>query len=537
MSDERLTKDVDLISKAASMGTFAPDEESPKFDKLTTPLTADQRSAWVPSLNPTQLDIFHDDKAWWMLAYGERASGKSIAMLHKLVKHCFEEFNALAIVIVGIKRTALEGGAWHKLVYDVLPQWKEGIGLQYTDSKTSVAKDDYLYIQNKWGTYSKVLLVSMPVHSFVRERVRGLEPSLVFADELTTLQTDIYFSAIIQQLRRRPHIRGQQQYLAATNPEGPSHWVYKRFFVKPRNQKTGEWDKRYSVYHVPISENEKNMPPGYYDAIKEGLRDDPVEEQRLIHGKWVDRPQGDSIFFGYYDQVRHVKGNPEKGTRIIPRVGNDIILGFDLGTANSAVIFLQNIPTKDKDLWIAFDEMVYTSAYVQYPILVPAILRRIAFWNERCKTVFNVQCWSDSSAFNMYRAGTGSYDSWDVQRISAEAAKDFKDVQPLNLRETPKFPGSVPARVKMIMKYLQQDRLLISASCEKLQQTFMFLETEREKTNGKYVPERPFLPARSKYLHAFDALSYGIFPHELSVGLYKEPTIPMELMPIGVEKR
>ena len=47
---------------------------------------------------------------------------------------------------------------------------------------------------------------------------------------LTNLDTDDYFNAVVQQLGRRPGIDSPMQYTAACNPDGPSHWVYKRFF-------------------------------------------------------------------------------------------------------------------------------------------------------------------------------------------------------------------------------------------------------------------------------------------------------------------
>jgi hypothetical protein len=32
------------------------------------------------------------------------------------------------------------------------------------------------------------------------------------------------------------------------------------------------WNDDYSTYHVPIKENEHNLPPGYYDRIMEAVK-------------------------------------------------------------------------------------------------------------------------------------------------------------------------------------------------------------------------------------------------------------------------
>ena len=67
--------------------------------------TLDQKDTepWLPSLTITQRKIF-DDPAKYILAYGERGSGKTYSLGgHKLVRHCYENFNALALIIVGVR--------------------------------------------------------------------------------------------------------------------------------------------------------------------------------------------------------------------------------------------------------------------------------------------------------------------------------------------------------------------------------------------------------------------------------------------------
>ena len=67
-------------------------------------------TTWAPSLSPTQQKIF-DDPSNYILAYGERGSGKTFCLGgHKLVRHLYENFNALAIIIVGVRSQATLGG-------------------------------------------------------------------------------------------------------------------------------------------------------------------------------------------------------------------------------------------------------------------------------------------------------------------------------------------------------------------------------------------------------------------------------------------
>jgi len=90
---------------------------------------------WTPSLTPTQQEMF-DSSALYILAYGERGTGKTYILGgHKLVRHLWENFNALAVLIVGIRSQATMGGVWHKLQTEIMPLWEEGIGMNVSGER------------------------------------------------------------------------------------------------------------------------------------------------------------------------------------------------------------------------------------------------------------------------------------------------------------------------------------------------------------------------------------------------------------------
>lgn len=522
MSSTQVNREIDLIS------TYGAELDHPE---ALPPATFDPN--WEPSLNEVQRQVYRCNDARFILAYGERGSGKSLGAAHKLIRHCWNNFNALAVVVVGVKRQATQGGIFEKIQFHLLPEWKAGVGMQYTEVKSNIEKDVFIYVSNKFGGWSKILLLSMPVESFIKDRAKGLEMSFLLIDEIQTLSSDEYFKVLVQQLGRRAHIDELQQLVATCNPLGPSSWVYRRFIEGPTDPETGVWDTKYKTFHVPISDNLHNLPQGYYENVMQAVKDDPVEYRRMVLGEWVDRPSGEAIFSGYYVDALHLRGDLKTGKRLLPRPGHQIILGYDLGTANSAISFMQNIPTRTKDLWIVFDEMVYTDAYIPYTELVPGIMRRLKFWNDTVNTKFEVVHISDATAFNMFRATTGTYDSLEVERISRESQTAFEGVDVINMIECPKFQGSVAGRVKTTMKLLNQERFILSASCERTKDMFLNLEMEKLK-DGKYTPDLPFQPKRSKHLHIFDAMSYALFFYELGqfpLGNKKSP--PAELVALG----
>ena len=448
---------------------------------------------------------------------------------HKLVKHAWENFNALCLIIVGIRSQAVLGGVWHKLITEILPLWKEGIGMEYTEERQDTQKNIYIDVQNKFGSWSRIYLISIPHATLVKNRVKGFGPSYLFVDGLTNLDGPVYFDAIVQQLGRRPGIDGIQQYCAACNPAGPSHWVYKRWWESPLNDE-GEYNKDYERYFLDVKENMQHLPEGYYARVVEATKNNPYEYERMVMGKWVDVPAGDAIFKGYFHTNIHMAGGGKE--KVVPNPEFPIIIGYDLGQVNHGIVFLQQIVGHDKAIWTAFDELVIINEKIPFEELTVRLMRKMAYWNRVMEWDFNYMHYSDNSAFNQYRPGgqTGSYDVLDIERISKGKAETF-GLQPIRMKAAPKFAGSVEARVRLMITRLVQGEFIMSYHLEELKSMFFNLISEKTKA-GKYNPSAQFKPQRSKYVHTFDALTYPMIA--LDVGpAYGSVTTESEIFEIG----
>ena len=198
-------------------GFLKPPEEKPEPPRGGA-------EGWMPDLNPTQLKIFNET-ARYVLAYGERGSGKGFSGLHSMVRHCYDNDNALAMACALSIRVGQEG-----ILYDletfILPAWRDGnrypdflngkphpkagelmdngIGLVYTDSKLdSSTKDVKIWIGNRHGGWSCILMVSMPYAQVIAARVKGTVPSFIYFDELGESSDDNYFKHFAAQLGRR----------------------------------------------------------------------------------------------------------------------------------------------------------------------------------------------------------------------------------------------------------------------------------------------------------------------------------------------
>jgi len=485
------------------------------IDAEENPVDSTPRPEFRPLLGKAQGEAYDSD-AKYLLLYGERYSGKShLGGGYKLVKHLWRNFNALAIILVGVKSQATQGGIWSKLQTMILPEWRDGQGLEFTEVKYDMQKNPYIDVSNKFGGWSRVVLISAPFPELLRKRIRGYEASYLFVDEITTLESTIYFTAVVQQVGRCKGITDVQQYVAACNPEGPSHWVYQNWWVKPLDD-NGDYDPRYRTIHLPSAENPDQTLEfhEYMQTVRDATKGDAIEEARMLRGEWIDRPSGAAIFKDYYIPQIHKIGEGRK--RLLPLANYPIIIGYDLGAANNAITFLQQIPTEKRLLWMVFDEMIETNRKIGYDVLVLALMRRMAWWQRRMDATFTFSHISDNSAFNQFRPGNngGSYDVMDVERESRKHAERI-GVPPIRMVPAPKFHGSVEARVRLLMNLLQREEIVFSSACTKTLDVLQKLESEKQKEGAAYDASLAFSPKRSQYLHPFDSLTYPILTYDV----------------------
>jgi hypothetical protein len=481
---------------------------------------------WSPSLGLAQQEIF-DSTARFLLAHGERFSGKTVGILHKLVRHAWTNHAAHVLIIVGVRRQATAGGAWTKLIRDILPEWKTNLeGFDFDEPRMTTEKDVVLEMTNRHGTKSLFHLISIPHGGKLADRIKGVEATAVFVDELVGIGGEEYFRALIQQIGRRVDVPiSEQFYAAATNPGGPSHWVYKLFigggtnddgtpFLGGRIKPDGSFDEKFFVVHVPINQNPDARAQEYYrDFVLPAVANDPVEYQRMVEGKWIDRPSGDAIFGGYFVPEFHIRGDIKEGTILRPSTARGVItLGYDLGDVNSCICILQDRFTKDKTIWLGLDELVFTDKPVPYSKLVPLLLDKMNWWCDLEQFAFRFDHISDRSAFDRFRATSGGSDQQIVERLSLEFLRKAPDrwpwlKTPIKMKECPKPPGSVAARIKITREHLSSESLFFSGpKMPRHIDAMKFLESKKDE---------PMVPMRSPHLHPYDAMSYALYYNSL----------------------
>ncbi len=481
--------------------------------KIAPPPGPVKNPAWLPHMTKEQKELF-DARERYILCWGEKGGAKTWGVLDKMVRHLWSNQNALAIIGVRVRSMANKGGAWDKLLTYILPEWKDGMGLNYSNVQKDTQHNEFLWIQNTFGSWSCVVLISSPHASQLRDRMPGYEPSFVFWDELTKCDSEEYFRAPSIQLGRRPGVRDVQQFVGACNPEGPSHWVHKTWFEDPFDEVTGAWDPDFRNIYFPVESNLDNLDPNYMPGLRKIYRHDPIEAARMIEGVWIDRPTAEALFREIFIVVKHVEphtddGLPDPHNRLMPHKDYPIIIGIDPGSVFNAFIFEQWLPITENELrtWMIFDEAVTIRKRVNYRVFVPIIMRKIKWWRETVGAEMP-QIWiSDNSAFNQYRAAQGSFDVLEIEKIY-EAYRGKYGLEPIKIKQCPKGPGTVVARVQMLQSLLSEDRILVSSGCPRVISMFNHLEGTPSKNGEPLDPEKMLTPRRSDFVHAFDGLTY-----------------------------
>lgn len=500
-ADPLLTTD-ELAQLWANESKPPPDDPKPAVPEF-----------WLPPLSPKQLDVFYDETDN-LLVPGMRFTGKGWACGYNAVRHAYDYYNALVLVVVKTKRQGSTGGFFSKLGADILPDFERNVeGFKFRGPYMTIEKDVVFSVTNRYGGQSLIQMISILHDQDLKRKIKGIEASKVYIDEITIFETDEAYTYLRGTLKRRRWVpKKVQTLIGSCNPDDPKHWVAEKWGLEFNGDGTlnveasNAKDSRFKVIEILKEDNPDPDVAEYYASLAADLKKRPTEYARDVEGKWVAMPQGDAIFKEHFVPDFHVRGSAETREYLHPRSDITIDVGWDPGDVNHGVIFLQEVPTREKILWPVFDEVVYVGKKLSLETLTDEVMRRMNEWCELAQTHLTFRHISDKSAFDRFRAASGSYDHAQIQKISATLLPKYRWLKaPIVMKECPKPDGSVQSRTRIVMELLSSEQLYISAKCPNL------IETLGKITSKK---DDPFAPdTRHPLKHAFDALTYPLFYH------------------------
>lgn len=145
-------------------------------------------------------------------------------------------------------------------------------------------------------------------------RLRGLTSAGAYVDELTLVP-----EAFFTQLLARLSVPGAKVF-CTTNPDGPAHWVRKKFLLRRGELNLAAW-------HFTLDDN-PTLDPAYVEAIKREYVG--LWYRRFILGEWC---LAEGAVFDMFDEDRHVVSE-------LPAINRWLALGIDYGTRNATAALM-----------------------------------------------------------------------------------------------------------------------------------------------------------------------------------------------------
>jgi len=250
----------------------------------------------VVRLLPKQLE-FISSKKKEVLYSGGYASGKSLALCYALAQQASIPNNSVLLArktLVSLKRSTLISLIGHN--DPVLPRGS----YTYRPTEGTISL-------NGGGTIHLASLENI-------ERIRSMNLGFIALDEGSELNENEY----LELLYRLRLDQGSRQLVTATNPSGRSHWMYRRFFKNPNNDRT--------VITASSLEN-KFLPKDYVKSLK-GM--ELSRYKKFVEGQWINL---EGMIYSNFNRSIHVK-------RLLPSTYESYYIGIDMGTTHPCAILV-----------------------------------------------------------------------------------------------------------------------------------------------------------------------------------------------------
>lgn len=238
-----------------------------------------------------------------ILLSGSVGSAKSLLLAHLLITHCLLFKRARALMgrqtLPDLKDTLIQ-----KVIEHIGNDLIEGKDYEYNKSS------------HKFTFSNGSELISRSWHDKDFKKFRSLELSAAAIEEASENgepYKQFYFE-LLQRVGRLSHV--PEKWIAlATNPDAPSHWIYKHFMVEKKANR--------HVYYSKTADN-PFLPPSYVETLRENL--DPKQALRMLEGQWVEID--DEVVYYNYKSDRNFKSHIYA---INPNYPIDISHDFNIG--------------------------------------------------------------------------------------------------------------------------------------------------------------------------------------------------------------
>lgn len=280
--------------------------------------------------NPSTRPL-HDSNARVKALMGAVGSGKSLAWMMHFLKRCMEYTVPFRGIVIRQSWPELRDSTkvtWERWL-GAVSEWRqidhqmrvtvEGFdGVVRTHSMdfrhAKRAADASRFLSTEYGMI--VLEECVPAFDPGRGIIGGGLPKEIFDVALMRL--------------RQPDIAHPELW-SVFNPPPKTHWCFKEF-IGPMDTEQGRRDLLRKSYHVvcqPAFENQRHLPPGYYESLLELLS--PELAERFVYGKPISVYPGQPVYPEFLEDYHVVP-------TLAPLRGVGVITGHDFGRTPAGII-------------------------------------------------------------------------------------------------------------------------------------------------------------------------------------------------------
>ncbi|MFJ3537044.1 PBSX family phage terminase large subunit [Streptomyces sp. NPDC090109] len=174
------------------------------------------------------------------------------------------------------------------------------------------------------------------------EKIKGLTLAGAYLDEVTTFPESFF-----AMLGTRLSVFGAQ-WFGTTNPEGPNHWLKKKYLDRARLhlQRDGQLAESSDPSAIDLHrfsfslDDNPYLPPSYVESLK--LEYTGLFYKRYILGEWC---LAEGVVYDMFDETRHV-------VDLLPDISHWMCVGLDYGTINPFSALLVGVGS-DSRLYVA----------------------------------------------------------------------------------------------------------------------------------------------------------------------------------------
>lgn len=290
-----------------------------------------------------------------ILLSGAYGSAKSTLLAHLAVRHCLEHAGA-RVAICRKARDDVKKTIWSEILDHIAFDPETGEGLtEGRMHKRKVQSGDYALNESElkitFANGSEIVAAFWGDGRYTK--FRSWKLSMLLIEEIAENDEDDEeaFKQLKARLRRLPHVP-QNICIAATNPDSPTHWVY-RYFIEPNMG--GQHPTRFVFYST--ADQNPFLDVVYTRQLRADMS--PREAARYLDGKWIELFL--EVIYYEYRSPEQYKGRSGASWKVTPLLPIGLAFDFNIGHGKpmSAIQFQYDHPT---DTFHFFNEVIVEGA-------------------------------------------------------------------------------------------------------------------------------------------------------------------------------